>query len=100
MSYTDSLVDIARRRERLIARAALQRDTVAVACRTLERPAALIDRGVGAVMYLKAHPLLLAAGVLAVTLLGRRNLAAWAGRGWVLWRAWRSFSAWSVKLRV
>jgi len=92
--HSESLIEIARRKERMVARAARQRAAVAAEACTLEKPLAIVDRGVAIVQFCKTHPLLLVAGAVGVLILGRRNMAAWAGRGWVAWRAWRSLSSW------
>ena len=100
MSGTARLIDVARRKERLLARIAQQREALAADCRVLVRPAALVDRGVEALVFVKSHPLLagLAAAVIAVA--SRRRLAAWVGRGWVLWRAWRALARWRARYGV
>lgn len=97
MNYTSRRMEIAQRRERLLWRIQQQRELIATDCRVWERPAAFIDRGIGAVVYLKSHPLLLALGTVALAVFGRRNFVGWLGRGWVLWRGWRSLANWSRK---
>ena len=97
MDYTSRLVDIARRRERLLGRAEQQRVIIATACRALERPAGVVDRGISALVYLKSHPLLAVVGAAVVATVSRPRLAGWIGRGWVLWRGWRSLANWSRK---
>lgn len=97
MNYTSRRVEIAQRKERLLGRIQLQREHIAVACQAWERPAGIIDRGIGAVIYLKSHPLLLALGAVAIAFIGRRNFMGWLGRGWVVWRGWRSLADWSRK---
>lgn len=97
MDYTSRLIDIARRRERLLGRTEQQRVIIATACRALERPAGIVDRGIGALVYLKSHPLLMVVCVVVMATVSRRGLAGWIGRGWVLWRGWRSLANWSRK---
>jgi hypothetical protein len=96
--FTDNLIELARRKERLIARTAAQRMVIADAYQRWQKPASVLDRGVAAVRFLKAHPLLLAIGVAAAAAMGRRNLLYWIGRGWVAWRAGRTLSAWVSRL--
>ena len=91
---TDSLIDVARRKERLISRAAQQRADIAVTCMKLRKPISIVDRGIEIIGYLKAHPLVLALAVAGVAAVGRRNLPRWIGRGFVVWRAWRALGVW------
>ncbi|MDP2240829.1 MAG: YqjK family protein [Burkholderiales bacterium] len=88
--FTDSLIELARRKERLIARSGQQRIVISVACLQLQKPLSVVDRGIAIVSYLKAHPLVLAAGVVAAAIIGRRNLPRLIGRGFFVWRAWRA----------
>jgi hypothetical protein len=97
MNYASRRVEIAQHKGRLLGRVEQQRDMITAACRVWERPAGFVDRGIGAVIYLKSHPLLLALGAVAMAAVGRRNFVGWLGRGWVLWRGWRSLADWSRK---
>jgi hypothetical protein len=90
--------EIEQRRELLLARIALQRVRVELELRNLEQPIKIVDRGIAVVHYLKAHPVLVAAGVAALTVVGRRRIAAWVGRGWVAWRGLRTLAGWSSTL--
>lgn len=92
--FTSDLIELARRKERLIARGEQQRIAISVACLQWQKPLSVADRGIAIVSYLKAHPLVLAAGVVATAVVGRRNLLRWAGRGLFVWRAWRSAGVW------
>ena len=98
--FTGSLTELARRKEQLIARAEQQRRVISVSCLQLQKPLTMVDRGIVAVRYLRAHPLLLAAGVLAAAAIGRRNLLGWTGRGLFIWRALRSAQLWLRKSGV
>ncbi|MEK6594440.1 MAG: YqjK family protein [Pseudomonadota bacterium] len=100
MSYTSRRIDIARHKEWLLGRIEQQRGVIAAAANAWERPAGIIDRGIGAVIYLKNHPLLLVFGVVVMAAVGRRNFVGWVGRGWVLWRGWRSLGNWIRKSGV
>jgi hypothetical protein len=92
--HPDSLMEFEQRKQRLLARTARQRVTVAAEVRALDMPLAVVDRGLAVVRFCKSHPLFFVAGAVGVLVVGRRNLATWAGRGWVAWRAWRSLSSW------
>ena len=95
--FTDKLIEVARRKERLIARGEQQRIVISVACLRLQKPLGVLDRGIAIARYLKAHPLVLGAGVAVAAIVGRRNLLRWVGRGVFVWRALRSVDAWARK---
>ena len=95
------LVKIWQRREQLVARAAFQRDQVALACRHLERPLRVVDTALSFARFLKAHPLvqaLIFAGV-AFALSRRISLLQLARRSFVLWRLYRAYGSPALKLR-
>jgi hypothetical protein len=92
--FTQELIGFARRKEQLIAQAGQQRTQILSDLTMLEKPLAVADRGVMAGRYVAAHPWLAGVGVAAVAVLGRRNLAKWAGRGWAAWRLWRTVNRW------
>lgn len=83
------LDDLHRRRDRLVLKSAAQRDTVTRHVRALERPLALVDRGLTALQYLRAHPAYLVVGIAVVVALRPRRALVWAGRGLAAWRAYR-----------
>jgi hypothetical protein len=88
------MIDVARRKERLLARCEGHRLVIARAYRRWEEPARVIDRGWAVVRFLKLHPAVLGVAVAVAMVAGRRNLFTWAGRGLLAWRAWRTFSEW------
>ncbi len=90
----DQLIEIARRKERLIARAEVQRMAVAASFRGLQGPIGIIDRGVDVARYLRGHLLLVAAIVAALAVTRRRGLFSIAGRALSVWRTWRAVTAW------
>jgi hypothetical protein len=87
---TRNLAEIRRRRERLIGKAAAQRDEVALLAARWERPLALADRAIAATEYLRAHPGYVVAAIGVVVILSPRRAFRWAGRGLALWRGYRS----------
>jgi hypothetical protein len=87
---SDHLIEFARRKERLIGRAEQQRTVIAAACLQWREPFGIADRGLAIARYLKAHPIVIVVVVSVVAVVGRRNLLRWAGRGWIVWRFWRS----------
>jgi len=86
MNRLDALL---RRRARLVAKSAEQRDALARGFEALERPFALADRALAAVRYLRAHPGLVLAGVLIVAALRPRRALAWTTRAYAARRAYR-----------
>lgn len=92
--FNEQLIDVARRKERLIARCDGQRLLVAQTLRRWEQPARAIDRAWSVVHFLRHHPVALALAVAGAMVLGRRHLFKWAGRGLFAWRAWRTLSGW------
>ena len=95
---SDRLIEIVRRKERLIARAEAQRGAIAVAFQQLRRPVGILDRGLEVARYLRAHPVLVAALVAALVVFRRRRLISLAGTALTAWRLWRSVSRWTTRL--
>lgn len=93
----DRLIEIARRKERLIARAEAQRAAIGASFRQLERPISVIDRGLEIARFFRGRPLLVAAVVTAVVVFRRRGLLSLVGRALTVWRLWRSVSAWTAR---
>ena len=94
----DRLIEIARLRERLIARAGAQRAAIAGTVHELEAPAAVADRALGVARFLRLHPLLTAAAVAAAAVALRRpGVLSLAGRAVAVWRLWRIVSVWSSR---
>lgn len=89
----DRLLQIRLRRERLIAKAAAQRESVASDVATLGQAIAVVDRGIAGVAWLRAHPgvLLVAAGVMLV--LRPRRTLRWSFRAFTLWQGYRRLTA-------
>lgn len=80
---------IAQRREALVARAARQRDDIASALATLRTPLAVADKGVAAVAYVKSHPGIAAAAVVAAVIISPRRTLRWVQRAVIVWRGLR-----------
>lgn len=94
MIYAERLADVVHRKERLVARAAEQRDRLADDLRAWQRPIEMVERGIAATRFLRAHPALVALALVVVAVLGRRRLLRWLGRGLVVWRSWRAMQGW------
>ncbi|MEN6585006.1 MAG: YqjK-like family protein [Sulfuricella sp.] len=80
------LIELAERRERLVAKIALQRGELARHAAPLNSVFAVADKGVAALRFLQRHPGLVAGAVGLVVALRPRRALAWLGRGWSLWK--------------
>lgn len=89
------LMELALRKERLVARAEAQRAAVGERFRELQRPIAIADAALSVVRTLRAHPALVAVGVAVLVALRGRGLFSIAGRLYSVWRLWRTVSAWT-----
>lgn len=98
MNTTERLIELARRKERLIARAAAQRTAIAGTFREWRTPIAVADRALAVARFFRSHPVLLAAAVAAAVALRGRTLVGLAGRSFAAWRVWRTLSTWSARL--
>jgi len=86
-------MEIARRKERLAARAQAQRAAIAASFGDLGRPIGVADHALEVVRFLRARPALIAAAVAALIVLRGRGLAGMATRAFSAWRLWRTISA-------
>lgn len=92
----EQLLEIARRKERLIVRCGVQRESIAATFRALQRPMSIVDRALLAARFLRAHPVLMVGVVAAVVAIRRRSVPlALAARTLVIWRTWRKVAAWA-----
>jgi hypothetical protein len=89
----ERLTQIRLRRERLIAHAALQREELTRDVAALSPAVRVVDRGIVAVAWVRAHPgvLLIAAGVMLV--LRPRRTIRWSLRLYSIWRGYRTVTA-------
>ncbi len=79
-------LQLARRREYLVAKASAQRATLAANVEPWRTPLALADQGLSALRYIRRHPEWIAGiAVLFATLRSRRT-GKWLGRGWMTWK--------------
>ena len=83
------LAQIYARRERLVAKAAAQRDEVALLLTPWAAPLALADKGVAAATYVRAHPGLVLAAAAALAVLSPKRALRWARRAYTVWRGYR-----------
>lgn len=83
------LAQIHARRERLVVKAAAQRDEVALLLAPWAGPLALADKGVAAAAYVHAHPGLVLVAVAALVVASPKRALRWARRAYVAWRGYR-----------
>jgi hypothetical protein len=91
------LIEIARRKERLSARAQAQRASIAGQVGALQGPIRFADRAVEIARFLRAHPAAVAVAAAALVALRGRGLTGLAGRALTAWRLWRTVSAWAAR---
>ena len=92
--FTEQHVELARRKEYLIAQSGRDRETIAALGARLEQPFALADKAVEAGNYVKAHPWIAVATAAFAGIVGRRHLMRTVGWAWALFRTWRAVSPW------
>jgi hypothetical protein len=80
------LVELAERRERLVAQAALQRTEFSRCLAPVKAGCKVADRGVMVLRYLQQHPVLVAGMVGLLVALKPRKAFSWMKRGWFAWR--------------
>jgi hypothetical protein len=90
----DDLIEIARRKERLIARCAAQRVAIAEGFYDLRQPIAVVERALAVTRFLRAHPVAVAAVVAGLIVFRRGSLLGLLTRGLAAWRAWRAIAPW------
>jgi len=83
---------VMQRRGELLARIAAQREQAAEIGARWQAPLALADKGLAVVRFLRSHPALVA-GVAALFVIRRRNVAGLVKGGWRVWKGYRYFSA-------
>lgn len=93
MSLSDRLSDLAARRRALVQRAQRERAAFGAGLQPLCGAAALADRGLGVVRFLRERPLVLAGLVGVLLAVSRRHLVPIAGGALSLWRVYRAFKA-------
>ena len=80
------LIELAKRRTTLLARAAAQRAELSQALAPWRGPLAVVDEGCVALRYIRNHAALLVGLVAFVAPLRPLRLAKWLQRGWLMWR--------------
>jgi len=82
----DKLTQLAERRERLVAQAAVQRTALAKNIEPWRAPLALADQGLAVLRAIKRHPTWILGGVALFVALRPGRAWIWLRRGWVAWR--------------
>lgn len=90
------MLELALEKQRLMLRSAVLRDQFAAATGAWQPVCTGIDRLRQALAWLRRRPLLLTALGVAVLVARPRAVLSLAGRGWVVWRTLRH---WSARLR-
>ncbi len=83
------IAQIHARRERLVARAAAQRDELALLLAPLRSPLAVADRGIVVAQYVRAYPGLVAIAAAVFVVLSPKRALRWARRAFAVWRGAR-----------
>jgi glutathione S-transferase len=94
----DDLIEIARRKERLIARCEAQRGAIAAAFHDLRHPISIVERALAVTRFLRAHPVVVAVVVAGLIVFRRRSVLGVLTRGIAVWRAWRAVAPWLERI--
>lgn len=81
-----TLIQLAERREHLIARVAAQRVALADVIEPWRAPLALADQGLFALRFLKRHPVWIVGSVVLLATFRLGGSMKWLRRGWVSWQ--------------
>lgn len=84
------LIELAERRERLIAQSGQLRTGLAAQALPLKRALSYADKGVEGFRYLQQHPGVIAVAVGLFAALRPRRAISWAMKGWSMWRMIRN----------
>jgi hypothetical protein len=93
----EKMIELMERRDKLLARVAVQRDELADIGLQLHSPLSLVDKGVAVARFLRFHPLLVA-GVAALLVIRRRSVADLVWVGWSAWKVIRDLTSIPAKL--
>ncbi|MBW8072104.1 MAG: hypothetical protein GJU77_00195 [Ferrovum sp.] len=86
---SDKLAGLAKRRERLVAQATVQREVLAQSIRPWLMPLTLVDQGLSVLNFVKKHPVLMIGGVL-LSVYRSNPLGKYMRQGLVTWLAIRN----------
>ncbi len=90
--FDHRMMDIALRKQRLVARAQGQRIALGASVQRLEGPIGMVDRGLAIARFIRAHPVAVAMLLGALLAFRRRSLLPLAGGVLSAWRVWRTLA--------
>ena len=87
-----SLTSLAKKRQRLVKEAQMQRRAVADQFQAWHKPISMLDYAINMLRYVKQHPVLVASGGSAVLSMLKPNaLSLWLQRGLLAWQILSKF---------
>ncbi|CAN1515433.1 YqjK-like protein [Methylophilaceae bacterium] len=87
-----SLATLAKKRQRLIEEAQIQRRTVADQLQAWHKPLGMLDYAINMLRYIRQHPILVASGGSALLSILKPNaLSLWLQRGLLAWQILSKF---------
>ena len=88
----NSLVTLAKKRQRLVKEAQMQRMAVADQFQAWHKPISMLDYAINMLRYVKQHPVLVASGGSALLSMLKPNaLSLWLQRGLLAWQILSKF---------
>jgi len=88
----NSLVTLAKKRQRLVEEAQMQRVVVANQLQAWHKPISMLDYAINMLRYVKQHPVLVASGGSALLSMFKPNaLSLWLQRGLLAWQILSKF---------
>ena len=87
-----TLVKLAKKRQRLVEEAQIQRRVVADQLQAWHKPISMLDYAINMLRYIKHHPVLVASGGSALLSMLKPNaLSLWLQRGLLVWQILNKF---------
>ncbi|MEO8417527.1 MAG: YqjK-like family protein [Methylophilaceae bacterium] len=87
----NKLIQLAERREHLIAQAAAQRTALAQSIEPWRMPLTLVDQGLSALRFIRSHPAWIVGGAALLAVLRPGRAVKWLRRGWLSWQVINKF---------
>lgn len=88
----NSLITLAKKRQRLVEEAQMQRLAVANQLQAWHKPISMLDYAINMLRYVKQHPILVASGGSALLSMFKPNaLSLWLQRGLLAWQILSKF---------